>query len=284
MGKASFYPPELEKLYSEAELARIALRVALEKLSYAVEADVAIAGAGPAGLTLAWLLAEQGLRVTLVEHRLSTGGGMKGGSMLFPVALVEEGLAAVVLEKAGVRLRRVGEGLYAMDPTEAAAKLTARAVDAGAVVLPGLHVEDLIVRGSGSSVRVAGLVVNWAPVVEAGWHVDPLYIEARAVVDATGHDAQLARLLERRLPGSLRVPGMSSLDVWTGERQVVEHTGEVFPGLYAAGMSVAEVYNLRRMGPVFGGMIASAAKLAEILAERLAGKKIGIAAEVASRG
>ncbi|HID41640.1 MAG TPA: FAD-binding protein, partial [Pyrodictium sp.] len=186
MGIASFYPDELEKRYSEAELARIALKVAFGKLSYAVEADVAIAGAGPAGLTLAWLLAEQGLRVTLVEHRLGVCGGMKGGSMLFPVALVEEGLAAVILEKAGVRLHRVGEGLYTMDPVEAVAKLTARAVDAGAVVLPGLHVEDLIVRGSGSSVRVAGIVVNWAPVVEAGWHVDPLYIEARAVVDATG--------------------------------------------------------------------------------------------------
>ncbi|ALL00397.1 thiazole-adenylate synthase [Pyrodictium delaneyi] len=284
MGIASFYPGELEKQYSEAKLARIALKVALEKLSYAVEADVAIAGAGPAGLTLAWLLAEQGLRVTLVEHRLSTGGGMKGGSMLFPVALVEEGLAAVILEKAGVRLHRVGEGLYAMDPVEAVAKLTARAVDAGAVILPGLHVEDLIVRGSGSNVRVAGIVVNWAPVVEAGWHVDPLYIEARAVVDATGHDAQLARLLERRLPGSLKVPGMSSLDVWTGERQVVEHTGEIFPGLYAAGMSVAEVYNLRRMGPVFGGMIASAARLAEMLAERLAGKRMGLATGVARSG
>ncbi|KSW11535.1 ribulose-1,5-biphosphate synthetase [Pyrodictium occultum] len=271
-----FYPREIEKLYSEAALARLALQAALEKLSRAVEADVAIAGGGPAGLTLAWLLAEQGLRVTLVERRLGTGGGMRGGSMLLPVGLVEEGLAAEVLRKAGVRLSLAADGIYTFDPMEAAARLTVRALEAGAVILPGVEVEDLIVKGDGGSARVAGLVVNWAPVSEAGWHVDPLFIEARAVVDATGHDAALARLLERRLPGSIRVPGMSSLDVWTGERQVVERTGEVFPGLYAAGMSVAEIYNTRRMGPVFGGMIASAAKLARILSEKLTGRSIGL--------
>jgi len=251
----------------EGRLSRILLRAALSKLSDAVEADVAIAGAGPAGLTAAWLLAEKGLRVTVVEHRLGTGGGMRGGSMLLPVALVEEELGAGLLRRAGVRLEPVGDapGLYVFDPTEAAAKLTARAVDAGATIIPGVHVEDLILRGG----RVQGLVLNWAPVVEAGWHVDPLYLEARAVVDATGHDAHLLRLLERRLQGKVRVPGMSSMDVWRAERLVVEKSGEAFPGLYVAGMSVAEAYNLPRMGPVFGGMLESARRVAEMIAETL---------------
>ncbi|MEB3851859.1 MAG: FAD-dependent oxidoreductase, partial [Desulfurococcales archaeon] len=94
-------------LPSEGRLSKIIARKALEKLSEALEADVAVAGAGPAGLTAAWLLAEKGLRVTVVEHRLGTGGGMRGGSMLLPVALVEEWMGADLLRRAGVRLEEV---------------------------------------------------------------------------------------------------------------------------------------------------------------------------------
>ena len=67
------------------------------------------------------------------------------------------------------------------------------------------------------------------------------------------------------------MPGMGPMDVWEGERLVVEKTGMVYPGLYVTGMSVAEAYNTPRMGPVFGGMLASAYRLAGILEEHLAG-------------
>lgn len=257
---------------SEGGLAAIIIEKAMEKLKRAVTPDVAIAGAGPAGLTAAWLLARRGLRVTIIEHRLGAGGGMRGGSMLLPVALVEEGVASKLLEEAGVTLEAAGKGLYVFDPSEAAVKLAAAAISSGAILLPGLHVEDLIVRSTVNPPRVEGLVVNLAPVVESGWHVDPLYIEARAVVDATGHEARLLRILEKRLQGKVRVPGMSSMDVWRAEKAVVEHAGEILPGLYVAGMSVAEAYNLPRMGPVFGGMLESAAKVAEMISSKLLNK------------
>jgi ribulose 1,5-bisphosphate synthetase/thiazole synthase len=62
---------------------------------------------------------------------------------------------------------------------------------------------------------------------------------------------------------------MASQNGWVGEEDVVSKTGRVVPGLYVAGMSVAEIYNTNRMGPIFGGMLVSGERVAEIIAEDL---------------
>jgi thiamine thiazole synthase len=61
----------------------------------------------------------------------------------------------------------------------------------------------------------------------------------------------------------------SFMDVETSEAGVVEKTGEVYPGLYVAGMSVCAVYNLPRMGPIFGGMLKSGKKVAALINEKI---------------
>ncbi len=268
-GEEQPYEGWLPTRYDEAKLAQLLVEAASRRLSRAVDVDVAVVGAGPAGLTASWLLSEKDLRVVVVERSLGTGGGMRGGSMLLPAGLVEEGPAVRVLKRAGVKLDELDEGIFSVDPTEMAIKLAARAVEAGTVIIPGYQAEDLMVKGSGEDIRVSGVVVNLAPILESEWHVDPLFIGSRAVIDATGHDAQLVRLLERRIPGLVKVPGMSSLDVWHGEAEVIEKTGELIPGLFLTGMSVAEVHNTRRMGPVFGGMVVSGAKVARLVIEKL---------------
>ena len=54
------------------------------------DVDVAIAGAGPAGLTAAKYLADAGKKVVIFERKLSIGGGMWGGGMTFPVIVIQK--------------------------------------------------------------------------------------------------------------------------------------------------------------------------------------------------
>jgi len=59
------------------------------------------------------------------------------------------------------------------------------------------------------------------------------------------------------------------MDAEEGEKFTVENTGEVFPGLYVAGMAAVACFGGPRMGPIFGGMLLSGKKLAKLIMENL---------------
>jgi len=269
------FTEELEKLkgldeyYSEGDISRLMIEETFRRLSEYMKTDVIVVGAGPAGLSAAYILGKEGLKVLVLEKMLGVGGGIRGGGMLFPLAIVEEGAATNILKDIGVKLYELSSGLAYVNPTEAMIKLASAAMDNGVFIWPGVYVEDLVTRIHEDSIIVKGVVINWSPVIESGWHIDPLMVESMAVVDATGHDADVVRTLAKRYPRlKIEVPGMSSMNIWRGEAEVVARTGPVVKGLYVAGMSVAEVFHSHRMGPIIGGMILSGAKVAyQILEE-----------------
>jgi len=242
-----------------------------KKFLASVESDVLIAGAGPSGLAAAYLLAREGLDVTVVEKRLSPGGGIWGGGMTMNDIVIQQE-ARELLDEFGVTARGAGEGVYIVDSLEFAAGLTLRAVQAGARILNVMVVEDVAVRAG----RMRGLVVN-RTTVYGKLHVDPLVLEAKVVIDATGHDAAVVQALLKH-GAALNTPtgapgGEQAMDAPEGERFVVENTGEVYPGLLVCGMSVCTAFGGPRMGPIFGGMLLSGRKAAEFAGKIVAESK-----------
>lgn len=230
-----------------------------------IKIDVAIVGAGPAGLTAARYLGEKGKKVVIFERKLSPGGGMWGGGIGYPVIVLKQGHE--ILEETGTRCEKHGE-YWIANSIEAVAKSVAAAMDAGAKLFNGMSVEDVMVWKD----TVCGVVINWSAILIAGLHVDPVSIEAKAVIDATGHDCNVVRVVERKyglktITG--KIEGEKSMCANEGERKTVENTGEVFPGLFVTGMAANATEGSPRMGPIFGGMLLSGKKVAELVLDRL---------------
>ncbi len=257
------------KPVDEAEMTKAIVKASADKLSKLAENDVIIVGAGPAGLTAARYLAKEGLKTLVIERRLSFGGGIGGGGMQLPALLVQEP-ADEILREVNCKLEPCDKGLYVVDPAEMIAKLAVGALDAGAEILLGVTVDDVIYRIENNKARIAGVVIQWTSIIASGLHVDPLALKAKAVVDCTGHEAEVLTVASRKVPElNLTVPGEASMWTPKAEILVVEKTGEACPGLYVAGMSVAALHGLPRMGPVFGGMLLSGRQVAEIIAAKL---------------
>ncbi|TRM73098.1 ribose 1,5-bisphosphate isomerase, partial [Sulfolobus sp. E5] len=111
----------------------------------------------------------------------------------------------------------------------------------------------------------------------ASLHVDPIFISAKAVVDATGHDAEVVSVATRKIPElGIVIPGEKSAYSEKAEELTVMNTGKVAEGLYITGMAVTEVKGLPRMGPIFGAMVLSGKAVAEHIINDLVKNQIKI--------
>ncbi|MEM0085411.1 MAG: sulfide-dependent adenosine diphosphate thiazole synthase [Candidatus Methanomethylicia archaeon] len=230
--------------------------------------DIVIVGAGPAGMTAAKYLADKGFKVVIFERRLGFGGGIGGGGMLLHKIVVDENTLPILKDFNISYAYDDEENLYIVDASELMAKLAVGAINSGAKIINGIHIEDVIYRDN--PLRIEGVVTQWSSVIMSGLHVDPLFILSKAVVDATGHDAEVLQIVARKLPESkIVLTGEKSAYSELSEKVVVEFTGRVLPGLYVAGMAVAALYGLPRMGPIFSSMLLSGKRVAEIITNDL---------------
>jgi len=241
----------------------------------AMEVDVAIVGAGPAGMTAAYYLAKKGVKTVIFERSLRPGGGMPGGGMMFNTIVVQAE-AKEILDEFDIRTREYEKGYYIADAVEASSGLCFKAVQAGTKIFNLMTVEDVMIREND---RITGLVLNWSSVDLAGLHVDPLTMRSKVVIDATGHATEICHIVVNKLGAKLRTKGggvLGEKSMWAevAEKKVMENTKEVYPGLIVAGMAANAVFGTPRMGPVFGGMLLSGKRAAEVSLEILQQLKV----------
>lgn len=251
---------------SEKEITRaIVAEFAAEFQEY-VESDCIIIGAGPSGLMAGRDLARAGKKVLIVERNNYLGGGFWIGGYLMNKVTVRHP-AERVLDELGVPYKVASEGLLIADGPHACSKLIASACDSGVKFANMTIFEDLVLRENG---RVCGAVINWTPITALPREitcVDPVAVESKIVIDATGHDAKVVKKLEER--GLIKTKGFGAMWVERSEDLILEHTGEVHPGLIVTGMAVSTTFGLPRMGPTFGAMLLSGEVAAKVALEIL---------------
>jgi len=242
----------------------------MDELIDYLDVDVAIGGGGPSGLTAGYYLSKAGFKVSLFERKLSIGGGMWGGGMMFNKIVVQEAGREILQGEFGVNCQEHEKGYYVADSIEATSTLCSKACKAGLKIFNLISIEDVMIRDE----KINGLVLNWTAVEMAGLHVDPLTIKSKTVIDATGHDCEIVKVVQRKIgPRLMTETGkiMGEKPMWAdkGETSLLENTREVYPNLYVAGMASNAVHGAYRMGPIFGGMLLSGKKVADLIMEKL---------------
>jgi thiazole biosynthesis enzyme len=253
----------------EITITRAIIDSFFDKFKDCLTLDVAIVGGGPAGLVAGYYLAKNGAKVAMFERKLSIGGGMWGGGMMFNEIVVQED-GKFIFDEFNIRYKEYEKGYYTADSIESVACLLRESVKAGLKVFNCISMEDVVVRGE----KVSGLVIQWSPVEMSGLHIDPLTIKSKFVIDATGHDSEVVKVVEKKCSGKLftdtgKIIGERSLWADIGEKTTVENTKEAYPNLYVTGMAANNVFGSNRMGPVFGGMLLSGKKVAEEILSKL---------------
>ncbi|MBA7505327.1 Thiamine thiazole synthase [subsurface metagenome] len=261
----------IHRMLDEIVISKAIIESYMKDLINNLSVDVIIAGGGPAGLVASEALARAGFKVVIFEKKLTVGGGMPGGGILFNKIVVQEE-AKKILDEFGVKLEKYQENYYIGESLECVSKLTAAAIDAGVKIFNTISVEDVKID---KDFRVTGVVINWSAVKIAKLHVDPITFQSKIVIDATGHDCELVKVVMRKIPGAKLntktggIMGELPMHAEIGEKLLIKTTKEIYPGLYVAGMAANAVSGGQRMGPIFGGMIISGRKVAELIINKL---------------
>ncbi len=257
-------------MLKDTKITEIIIKKYSEEIQDYLYSDVAIAGGGPAGLTAAYYLSKNGFKVAIFEKRLSIGGGMWGGGMMFNQLVFQEE-AREIFEEFEIDYESHGDGYFSADSVLAVTTMGSKAIKAGTKIFNLISAEDVYVEGGKD---ITGLVINWSAVDMSGLHVDPMTVASKYVIDATGHDCCIVDVVQNKLKGKLdtetgKIEGEKSMWAESGEKALIPYTREVYPGLYVVGMASNAVHGGHRMGPIFGGMLLSGKKAAEEIIKKL---------------
>ncbi len=267
-------------MIDETKITELIVRSAVDDFLGNLNVDVVVAGGGPAGLTTARYLAKAKKKVVLFERKLSIGGGMWGGGMMFPRVVLQKG-GKEILDECNVRCKKFDD-LWVADSIECVTKMTAKAIDEGVKIFNLMSIEDVMIRSAQNNknnknnkegkTKICGVVLNWTAVQMANLHVDPLSVQSDFVVDATGHEASICHFVVKKV-GKLNtktgdVIGERSMWAEKGESDIMNNTKEVYPGLFVSGMAANAVYGSERMGAIFGGMLMSGKKVSELILKK----------------
>jgi thiazole biosynthesis enzyme len=251
---------------SEKDITRAIVDRFSKQFSEYVDSDCIIVGGGPSGLMAGRELAAEGKKVLLVERNNYLGGGFWIGGYLMNKITVRHP-AEAVLDELGIPYEEFSKHLYVADGPHACSKLIAAACDAGVKFANMTAFEDVVLREKNV---VAGAVINWTPIQALPRQitcVDPVALETKVVLDATGHEACVVKKLEQR--GIVKTKGEGGMWVERSEDMVVEYTGEIHPGLVVSGMATSTTFGLPRMGPTFGAMLLSGKKAADTILAKI---------------
>ncbi|MCK9330269.1 MAG: sulfide-dependent adenosine diphosphate thiazole synthase [Candidatus Cloacimonetes bacterium] len=253
----------------ESIISKAIVKNFFEKLENCLELDVAIVGGGPSGLVCSTELAKKGYKVALFEEDLAPGGGMWGGAMMFNEIVVQKE-AIQILDEFKISYQKFDDNYYTADSVEATSSLIYHSKKAGVKIFNCISIEDVVFLNN----KVSGIVINWGPVSKSKMHIDPLIITAKAVLDATGHPSEIAKITASKndiqlLTETGNISGEKSLSMEKGEQETVKNTSMIYPGLYVSGMAANGVHGGFRMGPIFGGMLLSGKKSADLIHQAL---------------
>lgn len=138
-------------MLNEVTISKAILDSYFKKLTDSLELDVAIVGGGPSGLVAGYYLAKAGRKVALFERKLSIGGGVWGGGMMFNSIVVQDE-ALALLDEFGLRGVEYAPGYHVLDSIDVTATLVHKAVRAGLRIFNLIAMEDVVVKQE----RVAG--------------------------------------------------------------------------------------------------------------------------------
>ncbi len=250
---------------SEKDVTRTIVKEFGRVIDEYAESDVIVIGGGPSGLMAARDLAKRDRKILVIERNNYLGGGFWLGGYLMNTITVRSP-AEDILDELGIPYKKEGNLSRALGP-HACSKLISEACDEGIQILNMTEFDDVVFREDD---RIGGVVVNWTPVSSLPRQltcVDPIALETKIVIDATGHDACVVKKMEER--GLIETRGFGGMWVEESEDLVVEHTGKVHDGLVVTGMAVSTTYGLPRMGPTFGSMLMSGRKGAKVVDDLL---------------